>query len=52
VPNAADSRPNPPAPRPSSSRAITGSSAQNTLAQTANDRLRSSSERIAFEWRA
>ena len=51
-PKVADSRPNPPASVLSRSRAISGSSAQKTLAHSANARLRKTNARIAGECRA
>ena len=51
MPKLAERRPKPPAPRPSWSRAITGSSAQNALAHTLNVRLRSTNARMGAEWR-
>ncbi|NJN39976.1 MAG: hypothetical protein HC807_02675 [Gammaproteobacteria bacterium] len=52
VPNAADTKPKPPAPRPSWSRAITGNSAQNALAHTVKLTVRMMSDRMAPECRA
>jgi hypothetical protein len=52
LPNAAERRPKPPADRPSWSRAITGSSAQNALAHTAKVRLRMTNARMTAECRA
>ena len=52
VPNIANSSPKPPAPRPSWSRAMTGSSAHSALAQAPKARLRIRNERIATECRA
>ena len=49
TPKPAESKPKPPAPSPNWSRAITGSSAQNALAQMPKLRLRMTSARMALE---
>ena len=51
MPKLADSKPKPPAPRPSWSRAMTGNSAQNALAHTLNARFLMMNARIGAEWR-